>query len=122
MATKFGWWKIGGTNIQARYGYGSEREADLVCDAFNSGKSANLIGAEYLGDSPELDAKYIMDSIALDLEAANILDCLRQRAKRAEGVRSQLLDACKAALKYAPNEAEAHRLRMAINAAKGDVL
>lgn len=57
MSSKYGWWKIGGRNQQAVYGYGSEAEANAYRDYLNRGKEIDLRDCEYLADDDDAATK-----------------------------------------------------------------
>lgn len=48
---QYGWWMIGGHNLQAQYGYGSQTEAEAYCNTLNAGREINLYGVSYLGQT-----------------------------------------------------------------------
>jgi hypothetical protein len=45
-----GWWKFGGDNLQAQYGFGSECEAKIYLAYLNRDFDVNLYRYEYLGE------------------------------------------------------------------------
>lgn len=66
----YGWWKFGGSNLQAQYGYGSADEAERYCARLNSKREINRYAAEYLGDGRQLDTAHESDGFSLDEELA----------------------------------------------------
>lgn len=54
MKTEIGWWKLGGSNLQAVYGYGTRAEADEYCTrVLNDGRDVNLYAPHWLGETDE---------------------------------------------------------------------
>jgi len=62
------WWKFGGDNIQARYGYGTHAEAVQYCGILNRGREVNqyqIMDA----DRPDCDLCDEWNNISDDLAA-----------------------------------------------------
>ena len=62
------WWKFGGDNLQARYGYGTHAEAVQYCEILNHGRDIN----QYFIQETDLEDSDLCDewnNIADDLDA-----------------------------------------------------
>ncbi len=61
------WWRIGGSNLQAQYGWGTEDEAEEFCRRLNQDRDNNLYAHE---EYPDYDEASRDDGIDLQEELA----------------------------------------------------
>jgi hypothetical protein len=66
MSQQYGWWIIGGNNLQARYAYGSESQADKYVDALNADREINLYSATLADAALSDDLDQRLDGFDLD--------------------------------------------------------
>ena len=64
--TRHGWWAFSAVNEQARYGFGSESDADLYADHLNLDRSFNVYAVEFVGEEDEDLAVYTGSDLDLD--------------------------------------------------------
>lgn len=48
------WWKIGGSNLQAQYGYGTQAQADAFAARLNKGREINFYSATEVDDQDKI--------------------------------------------------------------------